>query len=88
MEVFYKLSILECQIFNHKTTKELKLFSKWISINEAFVLEGNGKEIKYFLQPAIASSFNYFCYNFNFYSSMQCQEIEVVTGAIAVVSLF
>ena len=28
IKVFYKLSILVCQIFNHKTTEELELFSK------------------------------------------------------------
>ena len=31
IKVFYKLSILGCQIFNRKTTQELELFSKWIT---------------------------------------------------------
>lgn len=31
IEVFYKLSISGCQIFNRKTTQELELFSKWIT---------------------------------------------------------
>ena len=53
IEVFYKLSISGCQIFNRKTTQELELFSKWIiEWSQSFVLN----PIKQFLQLLIVIS--------------------------------